>query len=537
MAEPVDKVKAIPPLVRRASDSECRVIMEQQIEKFLSRCGVLREAYSFDNFRTLDAVIDGIFTWRLDVTVNDEPVDRNHISSSVLMNIKAMDEQTRRIRDKLREDTEALNTIAAKDSRHGFAALVRNTKFINMLHKQELVGYAVCQNCHGAKEIKCHGCDGTGKITCPDCHGKGVNCPRCYGHGYVTCPECSGSGKVNCPSCHGKGQIGVRRTIVQQIVRSNRFDFKIGEGESKIDPAGLSDDMKAALTQGTAFDLAEEEAASNSHMMDFRGLNTCHEIMVHLRGVDAPFLYTTCGDGCDPISKPQLFDFVSQAAMSEIGEIASDTKRDFNERRVAACNALEANEVLTRTVRGMDTILTSVLESHCRKAGIDFLSVTDPEDWRTEPDLRAIISKARPEYIARVSVLLRQNASYFISKEFADAMAANLVNLVPFMARENPGTVMMWNAASILAWFVTGLIMFLFPSPGMALVLFLLSAVLAVGVSLMGTRNLLIYIFTSKFGITHLGRRIPNMKPDIMSAVKFLVINLFVIMIIAVLNG
>jgi hypothetical protein len=336
--------------------------------------------------------------------------------------------------------------------------------------------------------------------------------------------------------CGGKGQVGVRRTITQQVVRADRFDFKVGEGDSKIDPTGLSEDMKTALTSGTAFTLAETDSGGNSFIMDFRGYNSCHEIVVHLRGVDNAFLYTTCGDRCDPVSKPQLFDYVSEGTMRELGEIASDTDRDFNERRLSAVSVLKNNEVLTRTVKGMDTVLASVLGSRCKKAGINYQSIRNPEDWHRDPQLRSIVSKARPEYLARVSGLLRTNAGYFISKEFANEMAVSLVNLMPLMAREKRGGAV-WNATSILTWMVTGLIMFLSPNYVTAAVMLLISMLLAVGVSLVGTRNLFVYMLTSNPGITHFGRRIPNMRPDLMAGVKFLAVNLCVIMFVIVLCG
>ena len=65
----------------------------------------------------------------------------------------------------------------------------------------------------------------------------------------------------------------------------------------------------------------------------------------------------------------------------------------------------------------------------------------------------------------------------------------------------------------------------------MAVVVFLLSLLIPPLVSLIATRSLIFYCVASRLKITHLGKKIPDMKPDALSTAKCLFVNTAIIVI------
>jgi hypothetical protein len=244
------------------------------------------------------------------------------------------------------------------------------------------------------------------------------------------------------------------------------------------------------------------------------------------------FLCTACGDSCELISRPFLFDTLCLPFLKEVSSIVSSRRpRALSYQQTELCDAIESNGIIASTVRGMDSIITTVYEDGCRRFGLNFSKLAAAENRGTDQSYRVMQAKVRPDLVRRVAVLLRQNASFFASESFCKEVAERLVSLIPYFTRRDPDSGMIWNAACIVTWFTTGVTLFMAPMTPVAVMLFLLSLLAPLAVTLLGTRSLIYYLAASRLHITHLGKRLPDMKPDALAAVKYLSVNTAVIVI------
>ena len=510
---------------------QAKELLTKRLTSFLTLCGSTEGDYQFTDFSSKIINLDARFMWKIEVKVSDEQAENSARSNLAFVSQSELDKETSRTREQFANDNAVLKGVVDRENTGGFHALYKIFSKVNVLARRELYGYAVCPRCHGSRSEKCRSCNGTGQVKCPDCKGRGTNCPRCQGRGYLNCPECSGRGVNSCTKCHGKGLTGVRRTIVQQITRSCSIGYLDGEGNNAHECSDLSEIDKSVLSRETGFEMVSEQSGDGYCLEVFSGRNSFHQIKVKLKDNNTEFLCTACGDGCELISRPFLFDNLCVPFLKRVSEIVSYKNHPLSYQQVEVCQAIASNQIIASTVRGMDTIITTAYEDGCKRFGLNFMKLAEAESEGIDQSFRIMQAKVRPDLTRRVAMLLRQNASFFASEEFCSEVAGRLVSLVPFLIRKDPDRGLIWNAASIVSWFTTGFIMFFRPVAAMAVVVFLLSLLIPPLVSLIGTRSMIFYCAASRLKITHLGKKIPDMKPDALSTVKYLFVNTAIIVI------
>ena len=521
-----DENQALP-----TSPEQAKGLLTERLSSFLASCGAQDGDYSFTGFSSRPVSIEARYAWKLEVKVKDEQADTARLSNLALASSAELDKSTSRIRDQFQNDAAVLAAVVERDSGTGFQALRKMLSKVNVIAKKDLYGYAICPRCHGSRSEKCRSCQGTGQVKCPDCNGRGENCPRCQGRGYLSCPECSGRGSTTCTKCHGKGFTGVRRTITQQIARSCSFSYQIGSGKKASDGSELSEQDRQALVSETPFEKVQTVQDGGICHADFTGRNSYHQIRVKLSENGSEFLCTACGDRCEFISRPYLFDSLCAPFLKEVSSILSNRAHAVSSKQIALCGALSSNGIIAATVRGMDAIVTTVCEDGCKRFGLSFAKLPEAESEGTDLSYRVMLSKIRPEIVRRVAVLLRQNASFFASEAFCTEVADRLASLVPLLIRRDPDSGMIWNAACIVTWFATGVALYFAPYMGVAVMFFLMSLLSPLAISFFGTRSLLYYISAARLHLTHLGKKLPEMKPDALCAVKYLFVNTAILVI------
>ncbi|MGN0908282.1 MAG: hypothetical protein ACI4NA_01560 [Succinivibrio sp.] len=512
------------------SPEQAKGLMAERLGAFLASCGAPEDSYSFTDFSSRQVAIDARYMWKLEVKVKDEQADTARVSNLALLSSTELEKNTKAVRDQFSSDEAVLSAAVERDSGAGFHALCKMLKKVNVTAKKDMYGYAVCPRCHGSRAEKCRSCQGTGQIKCPDCGGRGDSCPRCQGRGYLNCPECSGRGVATCAKCHGKGLTGVRRSITQQVVRSCSFSYAIGSGKDATDGSELSERDRAAMCAETAFEKVRMQQEGGTCIADFSGRNSYHQIKVKLRGSENEFLCTACGDRCELISRPFLFDNLCAPFLKQVSDIVSSRTHSLSSKQAALCDAMASNGIIAATVRGMDAIVTTAYEDGCKRFGLAFSKLAEAES-NGDQGFGVMQAKVRPEITRRVAALLRQNASFFASEPFCGEVAARLVSLLPLMTRRDPDSGLIWNAACIVTWFTTGVALFLAPYVLVAAMFFFISLLSPFAISFFGTRSLLFYLAASRLRMTHLGKKMPDMKPDALAAVKYLFVNTAVIVI------
>ena len=513
------------------SPEQAKELLTERLSSFLASCGASGGDYSFTDFSSRPVSIGARYAWKLEVQVKDEQADTARLSNLAFASSTELERSTRRIRDQFQNDAEVLAAAVERDSGTSFQALRKMLSKVNVVAKKDLYGYAICPRCHGSRSEKCRSCQGTGQVKCPDCGGRGENCPRCQGRGYLSCPECSGRGTNTCTKCHGKGFTGVKRTITQQIARSCSFSYQIGEGKKATDGSELSEQDRQALVSETAFEKLQTQQEGGICHADFAGRNSYHQIRIKLSQSGSEFLCTACGDRCEFISRPYLFDSLCAPFLKEVSSILSSRAHSVSSKQIALCGAISSNGIIASTVRGMDAIVTTVCEDGCKRFGLSFAKLAEAESDGTDLSYRVMLSKIRPEISRRVAVLLRQNASFFASEAFCNEVADRLASLVPLLTRRDPDSGVIWNASCIVTWFATGVALYLAPYTGVAVMFFLMTLMAPVAISFFGTRSLLYYISAARLHLTHLGKKLPDMKPDALSAVKYLFVNTAILVI------
>lgn len=520
------------PALPTTSLEQAREILTERLGSFLAACGAVEGDYSFDGFSSRPVSIDARYVWKLEVKVKDEQADTARLSNLAFVSQGELEKSTRHVRDQFQGDEAVLASAVERDSGTGFQALRKMLSKVNVIAKKDLYGYAVCPRCHGSRSEKCRSCQGTGQVKCPDCGGRGDNCPRCQGRGYLNCPECSGRGTATCTKCHGKGLTGVRRTITQQITRSCSFSYQIGTGKDATDGSELSEQDRQALCAETGFEKIQTQQEGGVCYADFTGRNSYHQIKVRLLESGAEFLCTACGDRCEFISRPSLFDNLCSKFLKQVSSIVSDRARAISYKQTALCDAFASNGIIAATVRGMDAIVTTVYEDGCRRFGLNFAKLAEAESTDADQSFRVMQAKVRPEIVRRVASLLRQNASFFASEAFCAEVAERLVSLLPVLTKRDPDSGMIWNAACIVTWFTTGVVLYMTGCMvPIAVMFFLISLIAPLAISFFGSRSLLYYLAALRLRLTHLGKKLPDMKPDALAAVKYLFVNTAVIAI------
>lgn len=523
---------------KKISDKEKKI--QNVLAAFFSRCGVPYSDVTYGSFFEEDATVTFSTLWSFRIEIKDKPIV-NIASTDEFMTASAMsiftDSASRELRASKAEKEEFINrlkTLSIKDLHY-------LTQKKNVINEKSAVG-KVRKNNVPTKNKVCPDCGGKGITVCAVCGGTDPNCKVCGGKGKSKCGTCGGHGKITEKNILSDlpDNAPIERSILYIAEGTDEFSLSVPKHDG-VPELELTEEERSSVFNDAKFEQSSAEYVSeNQYKITFTGTIKLYRQTIVVKdshvdengnsdGTEDVIVYNAVGEKMRPVNRPPILDtiFANEAAIINFS-VRSDHRHD-QEQKIACCGIIASKAILTKTLRVAGPAYSKEIVETAKKYSMSVEDLMDDELVRGDPQLRIAREECRRHQIDDVTQALKDEASNFVSDDFARTLARDLVDFLPILDRINPKSKTIWGYGSIVTWSIVFVALIIFPSITTLPACFLFSVLVAIFISYKATQNMPFFRAASQLKIRSTkGRKIPDMGPEAINSARLVIVTVMI---------